>query len=437
VQCVPWVRSACRFGMSAAAEEGVPPAAAAGAADGAVTATTTGEPEPQDDAMACQGFEPKGRGGLRTWCRGCGQHLDSHSTAVVAAPPRPATPAPAPALPHQSDTAARPDAALLAQKEASLIASYEHLYRQMVATSSAAVLGFDALERAVAAHNDAVRCYDKEMTALNRERLAELAGGWGRLLRVGGGAAAGCGGMRVSDLGEQVRAAHQSVGNNSSNPGKRGADRIFATATGGLVSAAEAGELRRAIDLVGFRPFIRTLPEATTGLSKREPRRTHTALVLHDEALAAWLWPRVEPLVRDFEPTYNYQRWQARCINPCFRCLRYGEGQVFETHTDDVYSNAAVTYRSFLTVVIYCNEGFEGGELRFVKTRGRGGAAEVVVGSENVEGSDSGRVLATVVPAAGLTMVFDHELLHEALPPIGDTPKYIIRTDVIFALHKK
>eukprot|EP01050_Picozoa_sp_SAG11_P017840 SAG11_NODE_2618_length_3169_cov_6.875570_1_plen_359_part_01 len=319
--------------------------------------------------MACQGFEPKGRGGLRTWCRGCGQHLDSHSASVAAVavaegvhlPPEPVSAA---------AVAAFPADALLAQKEASLIASYEHLYRQMVATSSSTALGFDALERAVAAHNGAVRCYDKEMTALNRARLAELAGGWGRLLRVGGGAAAACGGVRVSELGEQVRAAHQSVGNNSSNPAKRGADRIFATATVGLVSAAEARELRRAIDLVGFRPFIRTLPETTTGLSKREPRRTHTALVLHDEALAAWLWPRVEPLVRDFEPMYNYQRWQARCINPCFRCLRYGEGQIFETHTDDVYSNAAVTCRSFLTVVIYCNEGFEGGELRFVKTRG-------------------------------------------------------------------
>ena len=224
--------------------------------------------------MACQGFEPKGRGGLRTWCRGCGQHLDSHSASVAAVgvaegvhlPPEPVSAA---------AVAAFPADALLAQKEASLIASYEHLYRQMVATSSSTALGFDALERAVAAHNGAVRCYDKEMTALNRARLAELAGGWGRLLRVGGGAAAACGGVRVSDLGEQVRAAHQSVGNNSSNPAKRGADRIFATATVGLVSAAEARELRRAIDLVGFRPFIRTLPDSTTGLSKREPRRTH------------------------------------------------------------------------------------------------------------------------------------------------------------------
>eukprot|EP00937_MAST-01D_sp_MAST-1D-sp2_P007492 g7492.t1 len=262
------------------------------------------------------------------------------------------------------------------------------------------------------------------MTVRNRDRLAALAGGWARLRRAGGGggAAAACSGsgcVALRDMGEAVRASHQSVGNNSTNPAKRAGAPVFATVAAGLISTAEAAELLRVVDLIGFRAFVRSLPGATAGLSKAEPKRSHTSLVLHDAELAAWLWPRVEPLVRDFHPTFNYQRWMPRCINPCFRCLRYATEQVFETHTDDVFAKltAQPAQRSFLTVVIYLNEGFEGGQLRFVKTRGGGG---------------SERVLATVAPAAGLTAVFEHDLLHEALPPSGDTPKYIMRTDVIF-----
>ena len=64
------------------------------------------------------------------------------------------------------------------------------------------------------------------------------------------------------------------------------------------------------------------------------------------------LWPRIEPLVSGFRPRFNYQPWRARGINPCFRSLRYAEGQVFETHTDDVYSELSrrPAQRSFLTV---------------------------------------------------------------------------------------
>ena len=373
--------------------------------------------------VPCRQFEAKGRtGGLRTWCRLCSQHVDAHFGGAAAPPPAAAPLALLPAAATAaatSDAAADDDAALLSAREARLTASYERLYRQLVSTSSAAALGFDALERAVAAHNGAVRRYDSDMAARNRVRLVALAGGWARLRRVGGGI-----GVALRDLAEAVRAAHQSVGNNSTNPRKRGEDRVFATAAAGLISAAEAAELRRAVDLVGFRPFIRTLPGATAGLSKAEPKRSHTSLVLHDAELAAWLWPRVEPFVRGFHPTFNYQRWAPHCINPCFRCLRYGAGQVFETHTDDVHSKltAHPAQRSFLTVVIYLNEGFEGGELRFVKTRG---------------GGDGERVLATVAPAAGLTAVFEHDLLHEALPPNGDTPKYIMRTDVIFTANMR
>jgi hypothetical protein len=402
---------------------------------------------PKPIRAPCQQFEAKGlAGGLRTWCRVCSQHVDAHCGGDTAPPRRmlatpaaaSATPA-APPPPPAADDAADDDDALLSAREARLTASYERIYRQLVSTSSAAALGFDALEQAVATHNGAVLHYDGDMAARNRGRLAAHAGGWARLRRAGsgGGAAAafgggggggGGGGVALQDLAEAVRAAHQSVGNNSLNPAKHGSDyAVFATvAARGVVSAAEAAELRRAVDLVGFRPFIRTLPEATTGLSKAEPKRSHTSLVLHDTELAAWLWPRVEPLVRGFRPTFNYQRWSARCINPCFRCLRYGAGQVFETHTDDVYANLAArpAQRSFLTVVIYLNEGFEGGELRFVKTRGGGGDSEE-------------RVLATVAPTAGLTAVFEHDLLHEALPPSGDTPKYIMRTDVIFTALRK
>ena len=119
-------------------------------------------------------------------------------------------------------------------------------------------------------------------------------------------------------------------------------------------------------------------------------------------------------------PLASHTRSSGWSILLCTAAAGFGGAHVCSALTTQTFSNTRRFL--YLQVVIYLNEGYEGGELRFVADRGKGEGG----------GEAEGRVLATVAPSAGLTALFEHSLLHEALPPHGEVPKYIMRTDVVF-----
>ena len=94
-------------------------------------------------------------------------------------------------------------------------------------------------------------------------------------------------------------------------------------------------------------------------------------------------------------------------LNERLRFYRYSVGQQFPPHTDDWYwpSETRVT---LLTVLVYFNDDFEGGETRFL---------------EHLD--------EVVVPRPGLVAVFQHKVRHEGCPVRTGT-KYAMRTDVIY-----
>lgn len=296
-------------------------------------------------------------------------------------------------------------------EEHALQQNYEKLYRQIVSRTGS----IGNIEKEVSAFNRAVLRYDRKNRLRNAERLAACNG-----LTPLFNCAVSTGNTEIHDISDLI-------GAKLANPSLPVALRrvVFAKIADALLSFDEADALCSIAHEVGYRPFVRAIPEATSGLSKREPRRTHTACSMYTPELAAWLWPRISPIISDFEPgnfnTENFVgRWEPFAINPCFRFLRYDKGQVFQTHTDDVYSALSnqPPVRSFLTVVIYLNDGFAGGELRFVYNR--------------LQKQQQDRVIHSVAPRAGLAAVFQHDLLHEAMPPVGEVPKCIVRTDVLF-----
>jgi hypothetical protein len=93
-------------------------------------------------------------------------------------------------------------------------------------------------------------------------------------------------------------------------------------------------------------------------------------------------------------------------LNERLRFYRYGPGQRFAPHTDGCYRRSSGE-ESFLTVMIYLNSGARGGETRF----------------EN----------ASITPARGLALIFDHYLLHEGAPVL-EGQKYVLRSDVMYGL---
>ena len=135
--------------------------------------------------------------------------------------------------------------------------------------------------------------------------------------------------------------------------------------------------------------------------------RNNTRVMLDYPKCAAWLWKRIRsqvPAERD--------GWEAVGLNERLRFYRYEEGQAFRWHHDGCYQRNE-DERSFLTCMVYLNDGFVGGETEF----------------EPAPGIPESRF--GVRPEAGSLLLFDHPLRHQGAELVAGT-KYVLRTDVMY-----
>merc|ERR1719326_1604070 len=124
-------------------------------------------------------------------------------------------------------------------------------------------------------------------------------------------------------------------------------------------------------------------------------------------------------------------------MNRRWRLYKYGEKDVFKTHTDGSWPGSGIVNGQYMTdmygdrwsqmtVVIYLNDDFTGGETKFYipdKTPLSQGHSQYTAGE----------------PSAGGALIFfhgDHELspLHEG-SLVTSGCKYIIRTDILYKLE--
>jgi prolyl 4-hydroxylase len=135
---------------------------------------------------------------------------------------------------------------------------------------------------------------------------------------------------------------------------------------------------------------------------------------IDDSDTAAWLWTRVSNalpplanLYRDgLRPAPDVASLEALVpvgLNQRLRYYKYLPGQRFDRHVDLSHSEGPL--RSFLTLIVYLNEGFHGGETDFF-----------------------GR---SVSPKQGAAIAFPHELGHEGRPVLAGV-KHVVRTDVMY-----
>ena len=92
--------------------------------------------------------------------------------------------------------------------------------------------------------------------------------------------------------------------------------------------------------------------------------------------------------------------------NPRLRVYRYVPGEHHSAHWDTVVE-LPDNVSSRITLVFYLNDGFAGGDTEFPELKKR------------------------VVPQRGRALLFQHRVLHTALP-VTDGVKYVLRTDVLF-----
>ena len=131
--------------------------------------------------------------------------------------------------------------------------------------------------------------------------------------------------------------------------------------------------------------------------------RDNERAAIEDCNLAEALWQRVKPIVPD-----EIDGKMVVGLNERLRFYRYKAGQSFTAHRDGYFLREN-RERSLLTLILYLNDDYTGGETRFLE-------------SENL-----------IIPQQGQVIVFSHQLWHEGLP-VTKGCKYVLRTDVIYQM---
>ena len=135
----------------------------------------------------------------------------------------------------------------------------------------------------------------------------------------------------------------------------------------------------------------------------RKDVRANQRLLLDDPGLATAWWDRAKGLLVE-----EWCGWTAVGLNERFRFYRYDPGQRFAPHMDGCYQRANGEESQF-TLLVYLNDGFEGGETAFRESR----------------------TSLLVTPERDKALVFYHGQVHEGLPVVRGR-KYVLRTDVMY-----
>lgn len=204
----------------------------------------------------------------------------------------------------------------------------------------------------------------------------------------------------------------------------------------GVLSRHACDELIKVIE-----PHFRSLRDEFLP-SEREADR----VMCHDPNFAEWLAQRVFPFLSSSDPTLGFRpwgfgvlgggEWKPDNLNPCLRYGRYRPGsQGFRPHRDATYIKDEDT-RSVLTLILYLDDQFEGGDTVFYRTTQPRRLIEQTV-AEEMEGGFVEKF--RVRPRPGRVLLFDHNMIHSGEPVHSSSSsegsqggKHFLRTDVVY-----
>lgn len=185
-----------------------------------------------------------------------------------------------------------------------------------------------------------------------------------------------------------------------------------------VMSPRECKRLIAAADAIGFTHAGLAIGDDTYRVNLAV--RNNLRVVIDSPAIAAGLWARVRGHV-----DARHEGAPVVGINDRFRVYRYEVGQRFFPHVD--VRTAVPGGETRASVVIYLNDGFEGGMTRFFELKDRS--------SRRGEGRGrkfDNRERFAVRPPVGSAVVFDHLLLHEGAEVTAGF-KHAVRSDLIYA----
>lgn len=141
------------------------------------------------------------------------------------------------------------------------------------------------------------------------------------------------------------------------------------------------------------------------GAMRRSDVRNNDRLIFDDPALAADWYQRALPHL-----PARLGQWAVLGLNERFRFYRYDAGQSFKRHYDASFVRR-MNEQSLLTLMVYLNDGYTGGETAFYHP--------------------NDQPMATVQPREGAALIFDHQQVHEGAA-VTEGRKYVLRTDVMY-----
>ena len=184
------------------------------------------------------------------------------------------------------------------------------------------------------------------------------------------------------------------------------------------------------------------------GQTERTGARTSQFYVKDKPELAQILWNRVKEFVPDnllkikpvpyMSSVTKGTEFTPVGVNEHMRFYKYDPGQYILKHDDyrmsrfryDKDTDQYYEQMSFLTLVVYLNEGFQDGRTLFWTKFAELGSTGHCRFVREVDFSESD---LKIVPEIGKATIHDHMLQHEGEAPKKST-KYILRTDI---LHEK
>lgn len=164
-------------------------------------------------------------------------------------------------------------------------------------------------------------------------------------------------------------------------------------------SESECDDLIRSSEAMGYKEAL--IRARGQGEVMNKDVRDNDRVIWDDFNMAETLFERVKDLLPQ-----DIDGWKPCGLNERFRFYRYKDGQKFKAHVDGAFKRSE-TELSFITLLIYLNEGFEGGSTFLITL------------NENI------------IPQKGMLLLFDHKILHSGLP-VTEGVKYVIRTDVMY-----
>eukprot|EP01117_Protostelium_nocturnum_P012713 TRINITY_DN4692_c0_g1_i1.p1 TRINITY_DN4692_c0_g1~~TRINITY_DN4692_c0_g1_i1.p1 ORF type:complete len:204 (+),score=42.19 TRINITY_DN4692_c0_g1_i1:39-614(+) len=128
--------------------------------------------------------------------------------------------------------------------------------------------------------------------------------------------------------------------------------------------------------------------------------------ILMDSKLANQIWERIGSFIPQQLNSFGRNKlMEVVGIHDRLRVLRYPNTQRFDAHLDasEERERNGTKEKSLLSVLLYLNEGFDGGGTSFEEPGGKS---------------------VKVVPRGGMALIFEHELVHSG-EAVGNGVKYV------------